>query len=472
MACCFSYKFGQQGLLEPENPRAASKCNPCLCLTNLITTPFLLLWHSVRIYVLPCIYVMITRLGCFFCSKLCGSCNCWKYTDKDFRPEDGSLGAFESRKAGQTVVWKRGSQLSPKGAAAMRLFDHGVEPADICQGTLGDCWLLSALACLAEFPGAVEKVFDNREYSLRGKYTVRLYDKQRSRFVNITVDDFFPCDEQSGAPLFTQPNGEELWVMILEKAFAKLCGSYAALEGGHTLFALEALTGEKVYKFHRGSGETMWKKFGMEHKPTKNNKRAVEFRGSGEALDNDAMFKLIKKLDQQDCVLGAGTLGKDTTLKEGRGDSKSGGIVPGHAYTIIAVRELVSTAGPVRLLKIRNPWGSFEWKGAWSDNSPEWAANPLVRAQVRPKGGDDDGVFYIAWEDFLKHFDNVDVCLRTSGIADLSLDVKEELGTCGPCVGCVCGCAKYWLLCQGCRAMWCGKDTHEHEETIREAESR
>ena len=42
--------------------------------------------------------------------------------------------------------------------------------------------------------------------------------------------------------------------MILEKAFAKLCGSYAALEGGHTLFALEALTGEKVYKFHRGDG--------------------------------------------------------------------------------------------------------------------------------------------------------------------------------------------------------------------------
>ena len=70
MACCFSYKFGQQGLLEPENPRAASKCNPFLCLTNVIATPFLLLWHSVRIYVLPCIYVMLTRLGCFFCASL------------------------------------------------------------------------------------------------------------------------------------------------------------------------------------------------------------------------------------------------------------------------------------------------------------------------------------------------------------------------------------------------------------------
>jgi len=26
----------------------------------------------------------------------------------------------------------------------------------------------------------------------------------------------------------------------------------------------------------------------------------------------------------------------------------------------------------LRLVELRNPWGSGEWTGAYSDNSPEW----------------------------------------------------------------------------------------------------
>ena len=28
------------------------------------------------------------------------------------------------------------------------------------------------------------------------------------------------------------------------------------------------------------------------------------------------------------------------------------------------------------------PWGTFEWKGAWADGSPEWKANPGIRREV------------------------------------------------------------------------------------------
>eukprot|EP00967_Tisochrysis_lutea_P080525 scaffold110628_cov30-Tisochrysis_lutea.AAC.4 len=52
----------------------------------------------------------------------------------------------------------------------------------------------------------------------------------------------------------------------------------------------------------------------------------------------------------------------------GRPGDQEGGLVPGHAYSLISARKLHSGA---EILKLRNPWGTFEWQGAWSDNSPE-----------------------------------------------------------------------------------------------------
>ena len=36
--------------------------------------------------------------------------------------------------------------------------------------------------------------------------------------------------------------------------------------------------------------------------------------------------------------------------------------------------------------------GTFEWKGAWSDDSPEWKTHPLVKTEVWPNNKDNDGM--------------------------------------------------------------------------------
>lgn len=40
----------------------------------------------------------------------------------------------------------------------------------------------------------------------------------------VIVDDYIPCKKD--IPYFSKGNGNELWVIILEKAWAKLHGSY------------------------------------------------------------------------------------------------------------------------------------------------------------------------------------------------------------------------------------------------------
>ena len=59
----------------------------------------------------------------------------------------------------------------------------------------------------------------------------------------IFVDDFFPCFNKRHGPCFTQSIGNELWVLILEKAWAKLFRSYESIEKGHCRDALRDLTG-------------------------------------------------------------------------------------------------------------------------------------------------------------------------------------------------------------------------------------
>ena len=54
------------------------------------------------------------------------------------------------------------------------LFKH-VDPNDVNQGGLGDCWILSSMAALAEFPGAITKLFQPQAWAEDGKYTIQLW---------------------------------------------------------------------------------------------------------------------------------------------------------------------------------------------------------------------------------------------------------------------------------------------------------
>ncbi len=57
---------------------------------------------------------------------------------------DSSIGQIDGV---NTKRWRRISEILPKNPV---LFDGKVEPKDVIQGSLGDCYFLSALAALAE----------------------------------------------------------------------------------------------------------------------------------------------------------------------------------------------------------------------------------------------------------------------------------------------------------------------------------
>ncbi len=81
------------------------------------------------------------------------------------------------------------------------------------------------------------------------------------------------------------------------------------------------------------------------------------------------------------------------------------GLVPGHAYSVIQVKEALGN----RLLNIRNPWGRFEWGGAWCDKDQErWT--PEMIKQLNPNFDELDGTFWMSFEDFVQNFRGLNIC--------------------------------------------------------------
>ncbi len=83
-----------------------------------------------------------------------------------------------------------------------------------------------------------------KEFNPEGTYTVRLYDIKIKKMIDVTVDSLIPCQPRQWwdtkcRPLFAQPKDDELYILILEKAFAKFAGGYPQLNGGFPCLACE-----------------------------------------------------------------------------------------------------------------------------------------------------------------------------------------------------------------------------------------
>ena len=62
----------------------------------------------------------------------------------------------------------------------------------------------------------------------------------------IVVDDQFPYDPYKEEWAFSRTSQHEIWVLLLEKVWAKAHGSYLRIEAGVTGEALPFLTGAPV----------------------------------------------------------------------------------------------------------------------------------------------------------------------------------------------------------------------------------
>lgn len=292
-----------------------------------------------------------------------------KYTDQDFPPSRISLiknpKTSEKVKAWKKFEWRRATDFLTD--APVNVFVGGITPDDIRQGALGDTYFLCALTLLAEKPSRIEKLFITKDPSEWGVYAVELCVHGEKKVV--VVDDFFPCTGPTGGPCFSKANGSELWVMILEKAWAKVYGSYERTERGTSNGALRDLTGAPTvtYKFEEGTWE-----------------------------------KIIEGIREEYIICASASSNKASQqILEGIG------LIGSLSYAVLKAQEVKTSEGPVKLVMLRNPWSNAEWQGDWSDKSPKWT--PQLK-KLLDFTEEEDGTFWMNYEDFKDYFSAVTIC--------------------------------------------------------------
>ncbi|CAK9064573.1 unnamed protein product, partial [Durusdinium trenchii] len=136
---------------------------------------------------------------------------------------------------------------SPDGKAV--LFGD-MDPRDARQGALQNCSFIAAIAGIAEFPSFIEEhIFQTKEIAEDGKYEFKLFDYKSNEWTIVTIDDYLPCvagalkEPQNALLMYAKMPSGKMWPALLEKAIAKLMGSYHDMRGvPTTVFTI--MTGE------------------------------------------------------------------------------------------------------------------------------------------------------------------------------------------------------------------------------------
>ena len=269
------------------------------------------------------------------------------------------------------IIWLRAKEIF--NYQHYSIFVNDISIDDVRQGYLGNCYLMSSLAAMTNIPQLICQLFRSFQLNKNGCFEIGLNIEGEWQIV--LLDDYFPCSKKTRVPIFAKPNGPELWVMLLEKAWAKINGGYLNITGGYASEVLSVFTSFPIETF-----DLLIK-------------------------DIDLIWKELKKAFEDGHII--------TCCSKFDNEIEKYGLVSGHTFTVTNLVEGYVNKKYTRLIKLRNPWGYKEWIGDWSDHSKLWTEEAKKELNINLHI-EDDGEFFMSFEDFFNYFLVADVCRVTN----------------------------------------------------------
>jgi hypothetical protein len=311
---------------------------------------------------------------------------------------------------------------------------------DIVQGGLSDCYYMSALAALGNYPELILNLFVMLDIEMLKKIAIsndmnKLKDPQivkqimidftqfgsenhldflanlnkfymenysllkcfimkiriHGEWKYILLDGYFPTYEGYSSLIFGRSNSNDLWVSLIEKMWAKILGGYYKTSLGAPSEGFLSLTDcptDVYHHTHYESSEDLWE---------------------GIKLARSKKWILA-------CII---------QLKSGKTKYfKSIGLITNHCYTIVRLEEVKYLGKTHRFILIRNPHGSSNYSGSYHDGDKQWTEQLKTLVNFYDR---DEGCFFMTLDDYFKHFDHTFVCKYEDGYVSKSYKIPKNI---------------------------------------------
>ena len=286
----------------------------------------------------------------------CSLKNCDYFCWADYVDHDKKVSDIEWRRFTAEQGWKIVSS-------------SGFSPNSVIQGGVGDCWFLSAVSVLAERDDIISNIVIDKTLRADGIQRFRLFID--GEFKIIQVDNYLPCKASTDTQpskkskrshnddllKFSHSKNSQLWVPLLEKAYAKAHGSYHAISGGFISEALLDLTGAPTERISFSNSQ-----FDSENTWI----RLLSFKSSlfpmgastatsGEGIVGNHAYSIIDVREIDNTIIGQQT--NITNFMSSSSSTKSDSLLPVSSYEYGLQSDFISENGTLRLIRMRNPWG-------------------------------------------------------------------------------------------------------------------
>jgi hypothetical protein len=211
--------------------------------------------------------------------------------------------------------------------------EHEVDPNDVDQGSLGDCYFMASLAAVARAnPDAIKKLItDNGDGTFKVTLYIRGHAWSKATPVTKTIDARL-ASKVAGTPLYSglgdKADGKsEGWGPLLEKRLAQEKGSYHDISGGNI---------SKGFNYAGGFELLTGKKQKTE---------------SVSALSDDEILLVVKDALDNSKPVTCGSLSGEQSA-DLTTDANKHNVFWNHAYAPMAVDPGAKT------ISLQNPWGT------------------------------------------------------------------------------------------------------------------